>query len=153
VISPGGKVVKTDTLRVSSAPETVAGIGTPEYMAPEQWESTHEVDEGADIFAFGVCLYEMLCGRRPYEIAAGPRQEAPDPANLRGDDTFPSRLSLLLMRCVDWDRERRPEGATEIRKELCEIYDHIFGAPSPWAELPTIPLEADGWNNRGGELP
>jgi WD40 repeat protein len=36
-----------------------------------------------------------------------------------------------------------------VRKELCAIYEELFGNPSPWAELPEVSLEADGWNNRG----
>jgi serine/threonine-protein kinase len=46
----------------------VAGqvIGTPGYMAPEQFGDS-EVDQRADIFAFGVVLYEMLSGHHPFQ--------------------------------------------------------------------------------------
>jgi len=49
---------------------TVEGafVGTPEYMSPEQIEADGRgVDTGADVYALGVMLYELLCGERPFD--------------------------------------------------------------------------------------
>jgi serine/threonine protein kinase len=55
-------------------------------MAPEQFTDASGVDERADIFSFGVCLYEMCCGARPYDVTIGERREAPDPVKLSRDE-------------------------------------------------------------------
>jgi Tol biopolymer transport system component/tRNA A-37 threonylcarbamoyl transferase component Bud32 len=44
---------------------TGIGIGTPEYMAPEQW--TGQTTAQSDIYSLGVVFYEMVTGRKPYE--------------------------------------------------------------------------------------
>ncbi|MFP4376819.1 MAG: serine/threonine-protein kinase [Spirochaetales bacterium] len=41
-------------------------LGTPSYMAPEQFQDTRSVDHRADIYSMGVVLYEMVTGKRPY---------------------------------------------------------------------------------------
>jgi len=41
-------------------------IGTPQYLSPEQAKGENEVDERADIYSFGVMLYEMIVGQVPY---------------------------------------------------------------------------------------
>ena len=42
-------------------------VGTPNYMAPEAFSDTHEVDYRADIYSLGVILYRHVYGICPYE--------------------------------------------------------------------------------------
>jgi WD40 repeat protein len=129
---------------------TVAGIGTAEYMPPEQWRDQKQIDVRVDIFAFGACLYEMLCGKLPYPAMAtlGPRLEPPEPGELRGGTGLPPRLCELMKRSVDWDRNNRPSSASEVMAELCQVYEETFGEPSLYTVLPEISTLADDWNNR-----
>ncbi len=100
--STGGPVVKLLDFGIAKLRETNeykkgltrpgAVMGTPEYMAPEQFYSADRVDHRADIYSLGAMLYEMLCGKRPAygddtaaiiaEVAQGrvPRVDQLDPA-------------------------------------------------------------------------
>ena len=87
---------------------TQAGIilGTPAYMAPEQARG-REVDRRADIWAFGVVLYEMVTGSAPFrgetltDVMAAVVREDPDLSRV------PARVRPLLQRCLDKDPRRR----------------------------------------------
>ncbi|MBG0785456.1 MAG: SUMF1/EgtB/PvdO family nonheme iron enzyme [Anaerolineaceae bacterium] len=55
------KVLETDEATLTG---TGLGVGTPEYMAPEQWQG--KTSAAADQYALGVVLYELITGRKPY---------------------------------------------------------------------------------------
>jgi serine/threonine-protein kinase len=59
-----------DTLTALNAPH---GPGTPGYLAPEQLVASkgHDLDSRADQFAIGIVIFERLCGRLPFDPAAG----------------------------------------------------------------------------------
>jgi WD40 repeat protein/serine/threonine protein kinase len=132
----------------SSPGQTVGLIGTYEYMAPEQFYTAHDLDQRADIFALGVCMYEMLCGQRPYSIATGLPQSPPEPIRLRHDLELPKQLGDLMKRCVAWSREDRPDSAEAVRRELCQIYLNLAHESSAHFDLPPLYSQADSDNNR-----
>ena len=96
-------------------------LGTAAYMAPEQARGKL-VDKRADIWAFGVVLYEMLTGRRAFAgdevsdvLAAVLRQEI-DWSALPPET--PARLRQLLERCLDRDVKTRLRDIGEARVAL-----------------------------------
>src|SRR5262249_15948990 len=99
-------------------------LGTAAYMAPEQARGK-AVDKRADIWAFGVVLFEMLTGRRVFGgddmsdvLAAVLRQDVPWTA-LPADT--PPRLRRLLERCLERDVKQRRRDIGEARVEIAKI--------------------------------
>jgi hypothetical protein len=98
-------------------------MGTPEYMAPEQLDSSAPVDQRADIYAIGAVLYEMLTGRPPFWGNAAEVQQAlanrrvPRPARYVPDT--PAVLEEVILRCLAKDPVRR-FGSTE---ELARAFE------------------------------
>ena len=96
--------------------------GTVPYMAPEQIEG-REVDGRTDIFAFGVVLFEMLSGRRPFAgdsraslMAAIVATEPPALSSLQPH--VPAALERLIRRCLAKDPEDRWQTARDMAAEL-----------------------------------
>ena len=106
-------------------------LGTAAYMAPEQAKGK-TVDRRADVWAFGVVLYEMLAGRKMFggdsiaETLAGVIKE-PIPIGTLPADTPPA-IRRLLDRCLERDVRRRLQSIGEAR---ILIEDVMSGAPAP----------------------
>ena len=94
-------------------------IGTPAYMAPEQAAGDPNVDHRADLYAFGAMAYEILTGESPFagrpghQMVVAHMTEQPVPLGDRRSD-IPPALAALVRRCLEKDREARPQSATEI---------------------------------------
>ena len=105
---------------------TAAGVilGTPAYMAPEQVRG-QAVDKRADVWAFGVVLYEMLTGRRLFagatvtDVLAAVVTADPDWSRLPEDT--PAAVRRLLRRCLQRDPRRRLPDIGAARLELTEV--------------------------------
>jgi tetratricopeptide (TPR) repeat protein len=93
-------------------------MGTPEYMAPEQLDSSAPVDRRADVYAIGAVFYEMLAGRPPFWGNAAEVQQAL--ANRRAlrpsryVASAPPALEDVILRCLAKDPERRYTSTDEL---------------------------------------
>jgi serine/threonine-protein kinase len=137
----GGELSNSPTLTV---PSTGAGVvlGTAAYMSPEQAQGKR-VDRRADIWAFGVVLYEMLSGRRAFGgetlsdtlaavLLAAPKWEALPPG------ASPA-IRRLLTRCLEKDLRRRLQAIGEAR---LAIEEEQAGGGS--GEVPAVAPPAPG---------
>lgn len=140
---------------------TGAFLGTPQYGAPEQWGSAEEVDAGADIYALGVTLYEMCCGRRPFDtdgervapevlIDRHLSVQAPDPRTFYPE--IPTALAQLTLSCLEKSPKLRPQSMRLLQEALESIYKKLVGRP--YQGVGTVPseLRPDTMNNRAVSL-
>lgn len=117
-------------------------LGTPGYMSPEQVRG-HPVDARSDVFAFGCVLFELLCGKRPFqgatigEVVAALLAGRVDFAQL--PPSTPPRVRWLLGRCLQSDREQRWRDLGDVRFLLA---DATYEAATPPARRTSFALMA-----------
>jgi serine/threonine-protein kinase len=108
-------------LQVATRPGSM--MGTPAYMAPEQAISADQVDHRADLYSFGVILYEMLSGSRPVdtddanEMLVRLARGEVHPLATKNPDV-PRGVAELVDRLVAPNPDRRPPSAAAAHAEL-----------------------------------
>lgn len=99
-------------------------MGTPHYMAPEQFEKPNSVDHRADIFSLGVVIYEMLTGELPLGHFKLPSESS----------QTDRRLDDVVKRALNKEPDHRYQHASEVKSAVEEIassphVDHRVFAP------------------------
>ena len=146
--SPGSSAMLLSPTFTSPA-MTQLGIilGTAAYMAPEQARGK-VIDKRADVWAFGVVLFEMLSGTRAFEgsevsdTLAFVLTREPDWNALPADT--PVSIRRLLRRCLQKDRKLRLADIADARIELDEalVPAEPAGAAAPPVRRSRLPLAA-----------
>jgi serine/threonine protein kinase len=151
--------------RADENPEDTFG-GSLAYMSPEQLEACHpllggsprSVREQSDVYAIGVLLWELLCGRRPFRDEQVPADggsllRLQRMIDVRRSADFaalgqqlpadcPQSLRLVLEHCLQADKSKRTKDASELAREL-----RLCLNPRCWQLLqpPTDPIGKFIW--------
>ena len=121
------KIVDFGIAKDADTKLTVTGtrLGTPAYMAPEQWTGT-EIDHRADLWAIGVILYEMIAGVRPFkgdtlsDIMNAIYNSKPIPLS-RICPNIPNELDVIISKSLNKDKSLRYQNAEELLSTLKAI--------------------------------
>jgi len=133
---PEPDLLNTQTATVAAALSGVGEvIGTVPYMAPEQIRG-EAVDARSDLFSFGIVVYELATGKRPF---AGPtfadvgsailRDSPPSLMSLRSD--LPADLQRVIGRCLEKQPRQRFQTALDVLNELREIKRSLERGDAP----------------------
>ncbi len=134
ILTDGGQVKVLDlglALLKAGAPQRdltmpQQSMGSSDYMAPEQWQDSHEVDIRADIYSLGCTLYYLLAGSPPFGVSKAPnamRQMyahslAPVPPIREKRPDVPEALAAVLARMLAKDRAERHAAPAEVGAAL-----------------------------------
>lgn len=98
-------------------------LGTIAYISPEQLYNSKNVTVRADLFSYGVMMYEMFTHKLPFDAETvgatimqimGEQPEAPSKINPR----IPERVEKIILRCLEKDPNKRFESARQVVEEL-----------------------------------
>ncbi len=109
---------------------TGARLGTGAYMAPEQFRDPRSVDVRADIYSFGIVLYEMITGRLPFrgqsidELDDQHSLSPPGsvvPAITGRYAKFARPVDAIIQRCLKKDPDQRFHAVADLRHAIKQV--------------------------------
>jgi len=136
VLDLGLAILKTGNVAQPELTVANQSLGTIDYMAPEQWQDSHEVDIGADIYSLGCTLYFLLAGMPPFGVSESPnamRQMyahslAPVPSIREKRPEVPEALAAVIKRMLSKSRADRYSLPAEVAAAL-EPFASATGLP------------------------
>ncbi|MFC1610754.1 protein kinase [Myxococcota bacterium] len=129
--------------------KTAVGVilGTPGYIAPEQFMEG-KADHRSDIYAFGVLLFEMVTGKRPFVadswtdlLLKHASKRPPKPSKTAV--AMPDGLEALILQCLAKKPARRPQHVAEIAARLRAMEAAQSNVTPPLIEVASAPTEFD----------
>jgi eukaryotic-like serine/threonine-protein kinase len=113
-------------------------VGASAYSPPEAALGTTFLDARSDLYSFGVVVYEMLAGKRPFAAQGPPelfaQQRAGDPPALAPELGVPAALEAVVTRLLARDASARFQSATEVVEALDAALPSPSRAPPPSAD-------------------
>ncbi|HEY5839316.1 MAG TPA: SUMF1/EgtB/PvdO family nonheme iron enzyme, partial [Pyrinomonadaceae bacterium] len=162
-IAEGTKILDFGLAKIKSgellgsfvAAQTTGLMGSPFYMAPEQW-SDDPPDARADVYSLGVMLYQMLAGEVPFKANAIPAimkkhlTEEPPPFSSRGIEV-PPQIEAVVRHALEKEPEHRTPSADDFLEEFRQAMEAASALlkntgearqPDPYQTLVTGPPPA-----------
>jgi serine/threonine-protein kinase len=131
VLDFGISKFEADSARDAALTQSGTVLGTPYYMAPEQIRGLRDLDLRVDVYAFGVILYELLCGRRPFDadsyngLILQIATEQPVPLSLV-QPSVPEALSQIVQQAM----AREPDARFASVAQLAQALEPFAGGAS-----------------------
>ena len=132
-------------------------IGTPRYMAPEQYND-HDLTPAADVYSLGVILYEMLTGMAPFtgsttvEIAAKHVSDHPHPPR-KIVAAIPEDVETVVLHALEKSPEDRPANGDEFHRELLQTAERLGLEHHALTSVPDMEaLRGEGVESPSGRL-
>ncbi len=130
LLAPEGDIYLADfgLARIAEAgASTLSGdmlMGTPHYISPEQAQGVTDLDEGTDIYSFGVVLYELVVGRVPFSSDTPfsiihDHIYTPLPLPREVNPTVPEAVELVLLKALAKNREDRYASVEDLIDAFC----------------------------------
>ena len=123
------KILAPDELGTDTLQGAV--FGTPEYMSPEAARGD-DVDLRTDIYSLGVILFDMMCGRPPFEAEAGSEvlhkhinAPVPSPREFAPHREITEGAERVVMRAMAKDPAKRYQTMGEFRNDLPQAYGTV----------------------------
>jgi len=137
------RATDSDVAATTMVTDTGQIMGTLQYMSPEQIDgSADALDIRSDIYSLGVVLYELVCGKLPYDVRGATLThaarliqheefQAPRHINreLRGD------LQTIILTAMERNRDRRYQSASELAADIRRFLNRepiAAKPPTPW---------------------
>ncbi|MGZ8940833.1 MAG: protein kinase domain-containing protein, partial [Limisphaerales bacterium] len=117
---------------------TGASLGTPHYMAPEQFENPGQVDHRADIYSLGVVFYEMLTGELPLGHFSAPSARA----------DLDERIDAIVLRALARERDLRQKDARQLQTEVETVATTTPNGGARLSPTGRAPLRERFWPQR-----
>jgi hypothetical protein len=152
-------IAKLSGTLAGASPRTMGTMGTPAYMAPEQWGDTSKVDWRADLYSLGCVAFEMTTGRVPFVAttiaeACGKHLNEPPPKVSSLAPTVPASLERLIAQLLEKDPAKRPASMRDVARAFAASDKQALGTAATLTTDPvSLPVTMPDAAKRSRALP